>query len=465
MEVGFDTIGNATLIVYDRGPLLAADPWIMGPAYFGSWSLSHEIPPEQLEAVGQAPYVWFSHGHPDHLNGESLNLFRNRRILLPDHVGGRIARTLRSAGYDIHVLPDGKWMSLSPRVRIRCTADANQDASLLVDINGRLVVNMNDTGPIASPPIRKVVAQFPKSILLRYSGFGGIYNFHDEVGNRVPPPSMVNKTNGYLVGASLAKVTEAFGATHVIPFSSMQRYQRADSFWANEARPELTDYPQGFVSKRCQFIPAYVRYDCATDQWEEISPEPVADVVLDPVEFGDNWSDELDAGDVEIATQYFRAIQHVDRYLNFVNLRVGGRDNVIPLGHRGFDRGVTFECPRNSLMCGLTRQIFDDLLIGNFMKATLHGSWPSSGLFPHFTPYVAKYADNGEARTNEELKAYFSEYRRRMAPLAYVRHQLERQAAGVFRSQVSQESPAYRVAERAFWTARSFGRRRRSGRD
>jgi len=40
------TTGNATLIVCDGKPLLAADPWFgdEDPAYFGSWVLSHRIP-------------------------------------------------------------------------------------------------------------------------------------------------------------------------------------------------------------------------------------------------------------------------------------------------------------------------------------------------------------------------------------------------------------------------------------
>jgi len=29
-------------------------------------------------------------------------------------------------------------------------------------------------------------------------------------------------------------------------------------------------------------------------------------------------------------------------------------------------------------------------------------------------PYVAKYADNGKAKTKDELAAYFKEYRKRM---------------------------------------------------
>jgi hypothetical protein len=34
--IGFETIGNATVIVHDDKPLLATDPWFEGSAYFGS---------------------------------------------------------------------------------------------------------------------------------------------------------------------------------------------------------------------------------------------------------------------------------------------------------------------------------------------------------------------------------------------------------------------------------------------
>ena len=73
--LGALTIGNATLIAYDGRPVLATDPWLgdEDPAYFGSWWLSHEIPAPCREDIGNADYVWFSHGHPDHLNGASRN--------------------------------------------------------------------------------------------------------------------------------------------------------------------------------------------------------------------------------------------------------------------------------------------------------------------------------------------------------------------------------------------------------
>ena len=36
------------------------------------------------------------------------------------------------------------------------------------------------------------------------------------------------------------------------------------------------------------------------------------------------------------------------------------------------DKGITFELPRNSLVEACKYSIFDDLLIGNFMKTRLH---------------------------------------------------------------------------------------------
>ena len=92
VELGFDTIGNATLIVYDRGPLLVTDPWLKGSPYFGSWTLGFEIPEEQMAAAQACKYVFISHGHPDHLDAESLPLFAGKEILLADHVGARIRR-------------------------------------------------------------------------------------------------------------------------------------------------------------------------------------------------------------------------------------------------------------------------------------------------------------------------------------------------------------------------------------
>ena len=104
------TTGNATLIAYDGKPVIVTDPWFGDeePAYFGSWVLSHRIPAQLKEDIAKCEFVWFSHGHPDHLNPTSLERFRSKKILLPDHVGSRILKDLTPGGYNVTVTVLGR---------------------------------------------------------------------------------------------------------------------------------------------------------------------------------------------------------------------------------------------------------------------------------------------------------------------------------------------------------------------
>jgi hypothetical protein len=461
MDLGFETIGNATLIVHDRGPLLVTDPWIDGEPYFGSWTHSHEIPERQRASIDACRYVWISHGHPDHLDPQSLVRFRERTLLLPQHVGGRIRRDLESEGYRVRELPIAEWVPLSERVRILCLPDYNQDACLLVDLDGALVVNPNDSATRGwVPRIRREAAGRDRVFLMRLTGYGDpeMINFFDESGHRIPPPAMKRQQAREPAGPLAVQFANELGATHFIPFSSMHQYQREDSLWANECTTPLSAHAEGFVSERCTLLPAFVRYDVLRDDCEPIDPKPLPLRPRPPSDFGDDWSEPLEAEEVELARAYFQSLEHVRDHCGYVALRVGGRDHVIVL-NRALTRGVTFEAPRHSLVSALRYRVFDDLLIGNFMKTTLHGSWPSSGLYPDFTPYVAKYGDNGGARTKDELREYFREYRRRTGSFDFVRHRIAVAGADLFRSRVTMDSRLYRVVKRTYWTLRSAGGR------
>ena len=99
---------------------------------------------------------------------------------------------------------------------------------------------------------------------------------------------------------------------------------------------------------------------------------------------------------------------------------------------------------RNSLMTCIEYEIFDDMLIGNFMKTTLHGKWSESKLYPEFGPYITKYADNGYAKSKDELREYMEQYRRR-APLEFLMHRLEFHAKNTFRNYVTHDSRLYSI--------------------
>jgi hypothetical protein len=457
MDLGFETVGNATVVVYDEGPVLACDPWIRGSAYFGSWGLSHEIPPAQDAAIRAAGAVWFSHGHPDHLNPASLPEFRDTRILLPDHVGGRIAGDLRRDGYRVEVLPDAQWVPLSPRVRVLCLTDVLQDAVLLIDVGGTLVVNLNDAADHGwGGLVRRIIAQYPQSYLLRLMGFGDadMINFFDEQGARVPGIGQLRKEAGFEVGADCARMAETFGVTHYVPFSSFHRYQRADSVWANEFTTGVDDYPCGFTSESVTLTPPFVSVDCSPRAKDggvvtALAPAAAPDLALPPSDFGDDWADVLRPGEADAVDRYFRRVEHLARRIDHVDVVVGGREHRVTLGE-GHGRSITFEVPRTSLLAAVEWEIFDDLLIGNFMRTTLHGKWPVSGLYPDFTPYVTKYADNGRAHTRAEVREYFAEYRRRAGTLTWLRATLEQHAKDAVRARLRPDAPAFVAARRAY---------------
>ncbi len=457
IDLGFETIGNATVVVHDREPVLATDPWVEGSAYFGSWGLSHPIPPAQAASIREAGAIWFSHGHPDHLNPASLPRFRDARILVPDHVGGRIADDLTRDGYRVEVLPDATWVRISDRVRVLCIADEGQDALLLIDVVGELVVNLNDAQDRGwGSLVKRVIKAFPRSFLLRLSGYGDadMINFVDDDGRRIPSLAQLRREGGFEVGADVARMTETFGATHFVPFSSFHRYQRTDSVWANEWTTPVAEYARGFESDRVTLLPAFVRYDVTGGSWEAINPPASPDVAFAPEQFGDDWAEPLLRDDVDAVRRYFTAVERLARHLDRVVFRVGGEEHAVELGGRDTGRSVTFAVPRASLLRAVEWEIFDDLLIGNFMTTTLQGPWPSSKLYPGFTPWVTKYADNGRARTDAELRAYFAEYRHRLGVATWLRSSLEQRAKNSVRARLSADSPVYRRARRVYARAK-----------
>lgn len=416
MDLGFETIGNACIIVHDRSPVLATDPWLSGPAYFGSWRLSHAVPKAQVEHVERCPYLWISHGHPDHLSLPSLERLRDKTILLPDHYGGRMARELQGLGFRVQTLPCGQWFPVSERVRVASLANYNQDATLVMDVDGHLVIDANDAGNRGSSRFlaRERHRFHKRSVLACLTGYGDadMIHFFDEQGNAIPPAAATKTPCGPGIKAML----DYYDIDYFAPSSAMHRYNRTDSGWADEYATPVEAHAIGFDGGRRTLLPAFVRFDLHTGSHERIDPPANDEPLLPPSAFGDDWSAPLERGDVDRLRDYFRSVEHLHGWLGYLNFRVGGKDHFVDIDRR-HPRGITFATPARSLMQAIEWQAFDDILIGNFCRTTLHGDWwgkqGAEALYPHFTPFVAKFGDNGGARTAAELRAYLAEYLRR----------------------------------------------------
>ena len=104
-------------------------------------------------------------------------------------------------------------------------------------------------------------------------------------------------------------------------------------------------------------------------------------------------------------------------------------------------------------MTAIEYRIFDDLLIGNFMKTTLHGTRSLSDGAGNFSNIVAKYADNGLAETEEEVRKYLAEYRRR-AGVDYLVSELEDKSRNFVMRFAQQDSRIYKLAKSIYISMR-----------
>ena len=119
---------------------------------------------------------------------------------------------------------------------------------------------------------------------------------------------------------------------------------------------------------------------------------------------------------------------------------VGNKDFAINLSER--KEIIRFSAPKNSLVTAIKNEIFDDMLIGNFMRTQLINI---KSLYPDFIPYVAKYADNGMAKNKIELNKYFKYYKFNSAD--YWRDFFVSKTEAFVRKNFSAESPIYKASK------------------
>jgi hypothetical protein len=104
-------------------------------------------------------------------------------------------------------------------------------------------------------------------------------------------------------------------------------------------------------------------------------------------------------------------------------------------------------------MTAVRYEVFDDLLIGNFMKTTLHGL---ESLYPSFSPIVPKYADNGRANTRYEFARYMLNYIMR-APGDVLKYHFWEQSEALFRRVVDPDTILFRATKRIYHSVKNPG--------
>ena len=438
--IGFETIGNATIIAYeDSKSIISTDPWLDGTPYFGSWGHKYQIPDEQKNAIINSKYIWFSHGHPDHVDGASFKYFKNSIILIPDHYGDRIYNFFNQR-YKCIKIKSNEWMNLSENIRIKSFSDWNQDASILIEILKQdIIFNQNDGKSLGwSSTIKNIIKNYKNRFLLRLYSWGDadMINLYDQNDKFIKPYAASKPKLGKIYSSAL----KHWNCNFAIPFSTFHRYVREDSIHMNQFVTPIDKHNENFDNRNGELLPAFIRWDSRSEDYQKIKVSLSKDLLVTADSLGDSWSDELEKNDKILIENYFKKITHLKYFFGSFVFSVAGKDYTVKLSDKKTQ--IRFSCPRNSLVASINRLTFDDILIGNFMKTQLIGV---KSLYPNFTPFVTKYSDNGIANSKSELGQYFDYYKINSAD--YWRDIFLFNTESIIRENFSTQNPIFKAAK------------------
>jgi hypothetical protein len=417
MNERFETLGNATLQFFADGrPVLVTDPWLVGTCYFGSWALDHDLSAEQIANALGSDYVWLSHGHPDHMHHESLDLFRpGQKFLLPDHYDREIEHFLTGKGFAVTILKYREWFRISPTVEVMCLDNMNQDAILFVKLGDALVIDQNDSPTAGEFSFMQAqVKRHPndKTYLAALCSIDAdMFNFVDADGKSVAGPPDERKKGAIW---NVARDAERLGVKNFCCSSSQHIYARADSVWANPYRISWADMQAHWTRPEVRLIEPFVTVtiaDGAVTANYDAHGTDRPDIGIGTGD--DDWSATLSAEEWGVVEAFFRRFELVRDYVDFIAVTIGGETRQFDLNPPPPEatdaRGIQFHAPKQSFMETMKWGFFDDLLIGNFMKVRL----TNTSLYPRFTPLVAKLGGNAKVYTRAQYRQFLLRYFRR----------------------------------------------------
>lgn len=114
-------LAASSCIIEHAGVRVLCDPWLFGPAYYGSW---HHNPPLNLkpEDLGKIDYIYISHIHHDHCHIETLKQLPKIPLLIAPYVERYLYTMLHGRGFPVHECPINTRIALGPNFAVEVVA-------------------------------------------------------------------------------------------------------------------------------------------------------------------------------------------------------------------------------------------------------------------------------------------------------------------------------------------------------
>lgn len=209
---------HACLEISYEGFTLLTDPWLDGPAFFGSWV---PYPPPDCSAADLRPdAILITHEHSDHFHEPSMRHFDRRTpIYVPDFPNRRLPERLAALGF-MTVIPMrfGDRYEAHPGWSLTAFEAASNwnDAFLLVDVDGFRIFDINDAGVNAR--IASIVGRVDLLAVQFSAGASGYPWTWGHLSDEQKVAISIQRCAGKL--KLIREAAALYGATTVLPFAS-----------------------------------------------------------------------------------------------------------------------------------------------------------------------------------------------------------------------------------------------------
>ena len=155
-------VNHASVLVKGKTRAVLTDPWYWGSAFHQGWSLMYENTKVDIENVlDNTNYIWISHEHPDHFSIPFFKLYREKLISLGIKVifqatkDKRVKKFIASEGIEVIELEEFHLFEIEEGYNISIAKDDFYDSSLIIQLNGKKIFNLNDCHFLSERKIKK----------------------------------------------------------------------------------------------------------------------------------------------------------------------------------------------------------------------------------------------------------------------------------------------------------------------
>ena len=151
--MNLELLAHASLKIENNNHVsLITDPWFVSPVFFSSWFLCPE-PKIDEKIYNNTDFIYLTHWHFDHFDYKTLRKFsKETKIYVPEFPSSIMRQELNKLGFkNICEMTNKKEYILSENFSIIShQIEHHDDSILIVKIDGKVIINLNDAKPLPS---------------------------------------------------------------------------------------------------------------------------------------------------------------------------------------------------------------------------------------------------------------------------------------------------------------------------